>query len=1237
MRERVFVEKKKGYEVEAKGLLNDLRNNLKLNVEGVRLINIYDVFNINEDVLAAAKQSVFSEPMVDEVIDINSIDMDAYDVLAYEAVPGQYDQRADSAEQCIRLLNPKSEARIKTGRLVLISGDLSDEDKEKIEKHLINPIESRKKDLNKLVLDENADVTPLAVFADFNDLDSKGLEAFRSKLGLAMSQADIEHVQNYFRNEEHRVPTETEIRVLDTYWSDHCRHTTFETVLNSVKISDFSLSEDIQKAYDLYMSMRHELKRDEKPQTLMDMATIAAKYGKANGTLKDLEVSDEINACSVYIDVDHNGENEKWLLMFKNETHNHPTEIEPFGGASTCIGGAIRDPLSGRSYVYQAMRISGCGDVHTAIEDTLENKLPQSVIATKATNGNSSYGNQIGLPTTYTKEVYHKDYVAKHLECGAVVGANKVANVKRLTSDKGNKIILLGGRTGRDGIGGATGSSKEHNEKSLEVCASEVQKGNAVEERKIQRLFRNDEVSAMIRKCNDFGAGGVCVAIGELADGLDINLDQVRTKYAGLNATELAISESQERMAVVVDAKDVDAFIAAAEKENLEAYVVADVTDTNRLVIKYHGEKVVDISRDFINTNGAKQYADASIEDSKNVANPFVNTKAFTKANLLERLKEDNVASQKGMAETFDASIGSTTVLMPLSGKYQLTPSNASVQKLPVLDGKTTTCSILSYGFNPYISIYSPYLGASYAVIESIAKMVAVGGDYKHAWASYQEYFERLGSNDEAWGKVAQALLGTIEAQSAFHVYSIGGKDSMSGTFKDIHVPPTLLSFTCGVANTKNIISAHFKEAGNYIYLIKGEHKDNYAPIYESYITKYDKVIKHIAAKDIISASVVEMGGLAAELVKMAAGNKLGVDVCTDVDVLGLLPGAIVVESVKELQDDAFILLGKVSTETIKINDVSVTMEEALQSYLHGFDGIYKMYGEYEDCAVKASSVVVDKKWQSKVQVATPRVFIPVFPGTNCEYDVARAFNDEGAVSDIFVFNNYSEEKINESLQIMAEKISKANIIAFPGGFSSGDEPDGSAKYIVNVLENEIIKKAIHDFLDRDGLILGICNGFQALIKSGLLPYGRIKTPTSDAPTLFRNNINRHISTMVTTRVGSNNSPWLCDMEVGELHKIAVSHGEGKFVCSDELLDELYKNGCIAFQYSDLEGNVTMDSRYNVNGSLAAIEGITSFDGRILGKMGHSERFASDTFKNIDGNKKQNIFRNGVKYFTHED
>lgn len=1231
---RVFVEKKKGYEVEAKGLLNDLRNNLKLAVDEVRFINIYDVFNIDETDLNKAKTNVFSEPMVDTVLD--NVNTEGYFALAYEAVPGQYDQRADSAEQCVRLLNPQSNVRIKSGRLALIKGTLSEADKKKITGHLINPIESRVKDLNKLVLDENAEVTPLAVFDDFNDLDVNGLNAFREKMGLAMSEADVIHVQNYFKNEEKRNPTETEIRVLDTYWSDHCRHTTFETVLESVTFNSFSLREDIERAYHTYQKMRHELGRDEKPETLMDMATIAGRYGRKNGTLQGLEVSDEINACSVYIDVDHDGTIEKWLLMFKNETHNHPTEIEPFGGASTCIGGAIRDPLSGRSYVYQAMRISGCGDVHTPIDETMENKLPQSVIATKATNGNSSYGNQIGLPTTFTKEIYHKDYAAKHLECGAVVGANKADNVKRLTSDPGNKIILLGGRTGRDGIGGATGSSKEHNEKSLEVCASEVQKGNAVEERKIQRLFRNEEVSAMIRKCNDFGAGGVCVAIGELADGLAIDLDKVRTKYAGLNATELAISESQERMAVVVAAEDVDRFIASANKENLEAYVVADVTDTNRLIITYHGEEVVNISRDFINTNGAKQYASAVICGS-DMADPFERKEHATKENILNRLSDLNVASQKGMAETFDASIGSTTVLMPLSGKYQLTPSVASVQKLPVLDGKTTTCSILSYGYNPFIAEYSPYLGASYAVIESIAKFVAVGGDYRNAYASYQEYFERLGANKEAWGKVTQALLGTIEAQNAFHVYSIGGKDSMSGTFKDIHVPPTLLSFTCGTANVHNIISSHFKNVGNRIYLVKGEMKSNHAPDYTSYISCYDKVIDHIKAKEIISASVVEQGGIACELIKMALGNKLGFEVTTREDVLALQPGAIIVEANKEIKDDEFILLGIVSdTDYFRINDAVISIKEAEEAYLHTFDGIYRMYGDYEDTPVEPSNYVSEKKYQSKVQVDTPLVFIPVFPGTNCEYDIARAFKDEGAETDIFVFNNQSADTIRESIEIMAEKISKANIIAFPGGFSSGDEPDGSAKYIVNVLQNETVKNAIHAFLDNDGLILGICNGFQALIKSGLLPYGRIQTPTDDAPTLFRNNINRHISTMVTTRVGSNNSPWLADMKVGELHKIAVSHGEGKFVCNAEDMKALYENGQIAFQYCDLEGNVTMNSEYNVNASYAAIEGITSIDGRILGKMGHSERYAEGTFQNIDGNKKQNIFRNGVRYFTHK-
>lgn len=1228
----LYVEKREGFKVEAQALIADLKNNLTISVNELRCLNVYDVFNIEENVLVRAKANIFAEPMVDEVYE--ELDTCGYTVIAYEPLPGQYDQRSDSAQQALRLLNPSSIATVKSGHVVLLKGNLSESDVARIKKHLINPIESREKQLGVRVEEEKASCAPLATYPRFIEFNQEELKQFREELGLAMSLADVEHIQRYFRDEEHRNPTETEIRVLDTYWSDHCRHTTFETCLNSITIHESSLSEDIQNAYNLYLQMRECLGRNEKPQTLMDMACIAGRYGKHTGTLTNLEVSDEINACSVYMNVEHNGETEQWLLMFKNETHNHPTEIEPFGGASTCIGGAIRDPLSGRSYVYQAMRISGCGNVLTPLSETLENKLPQSVIAAKATAGNSSYGNQIGLPTTYVREIYHPNYVAKHMEVGAVVGANKVENVQRLTSEPGNKIILLGGRTGRDGIGGATGSSKEHNEKSLEVCASEVQKGNAVEERKIQRLFRNAEVSHMIRKCNDFGAGGVCVAIGELADGLRIHLDRVRVKYEGLNATEIAISESQERMAVVVDASDVEKFIAEAQKENLEAYEVAEVTSDNRLVILMNDEKVVDINRDFINTNGAKQYAEAEVKDS-GMASPFT-AKAFTKESFLETLSSLNVASQKGLKETFDASIGSTTILMPYSGKYQLTPTQASVQKVPVLDGKTNTCSILTYGFNPYISEYSPYLGSSYAVIESIAKLVACGGTMKEAYASYQEYFERLGSNTESWGKVVQALLGTVEAQEAFHIYSIGGKDSMSGTFKDIHVPPTLISFTCGVGNTKNIISNEFKAANHHLYLVNGKHKENYKPIYESYVELYEKVEELIMVKKILSANVVEMGGVASELVKMGLGNGIGAEVKVE-SPLAILPGAIIVETSEELNEEGFEYLGKTVERThIQINEVEVSLEEALQANQATLNGLYKIYGNYEDKKVTPSSYFTTKKWESKVQVEHPYVFIPVFPGTNCEYDMARAFEEEGAQAHIFVFANQTKEMLEASIDGMVEHIKQANIIAIPGGFSSGDEPDGSAKFIVNVLLNEKVKNAIHEFLDKDGLMLGICNGFQALIKSGLLPYGRIQEMNEAQPTLFRNNINRHISTFVTTRVGSNNSPWLADMEVGELHKIPVSHGEGKFVCSDSLVKELFERGCVAFQYCDLEGNPVMDSRYNVNGSLEAIEGIVSMDGRILGKMGHSERFSDDTFQNIEGNKKQSIFRSGVRYFTHK-
>ena len=1229
---RLAVEKKSAFQTEAKSLYEDLKVNLGCSAKSLRYINLYDIFDIEESVYEKAKYTVFMEPVTDnEVKDLN---FENDTVIAIETLPGQYDQRADSAMQCVRLLAPSSQCIITCGRLIVLEGKISEEEKSRITKYVVNPIETRIKDMNKLALDNNVDVKPLEVFDHFIEMKDEEIASFVKNYGLAMSEADLKWVVDYFKNTEKRNPTETEIRVLDTYWSDHCRHTTFETSLKNVKITTDNFREDIQKAYEAYLIHRHENNRDEKPMTLMDLATINSRDIRRKGLGKDIEISDEINACSVFVNVDHDGKDEKWLLMFKNETHNHPTEIEPFGGASTCIGGAIRDPLSGRSYVYQAMRVSGVGNIFEKIENTIPGKLPQAVISKKATQGNSSYGNQIGLPTTHVREIVHDSYVAKHMEVGAVVGAALAENVKRIRPEAGDVIILLGGRTGRDGIGGATGSSKEHNVKSLEVCASEVQKGNAPEERKIQRLFRNPECTKLIKKCNDFGAGGVCVAIGELADGLKINLDAVRTKYAGLNATEIAISESQERMAVVVSAADEKKFIALARSENLEAYKVAEVCEEPRLIMTYHNEEVVNIARSFIDTSGVRQECEVEIATLSG-KNPFLNETELTKENICAMLADPNVACQKGLVEMFDASIGSTTVLMPYGGKNQLTPAQASVQKLPVLDGKTTTCSILSYGFNPRIMEWSCFIGAQVSVIESMAKTIAVGGSIQNMYFSFQEYFERLGKDPKRWGKVMEALLGAMKVQDHFQKAAIGGKDSMSGTFNDLNVVPTLISFACSAASTKNIITPEFKKAGNVISIVRPDCKEiiNLDQIEQVFAFMEE----NIANKNIVSAYALEEKGALAALFKMSFGNGLGFEIQGCKGLMGLKPGAFVIETEKPLNHPLVKVLGKVCEQDYKINDIVMTQSEALHAWMDSFASLYPVVSDVQKETIEIQDTQTDKKFKSSHCVDEVHVCIPVFPGTNCEYDTKRAFEEEGAVGEIVVFKNQSEELIAQSIEELVQVLNHSQILAIPGGFSSGDEPDGSAKFIVNVLQNEKVKNAVHALLDRDGLILGICNGFQALVKSGLVPYGRIQTLSEEAPTLFRNDISRHISRMVTTRVVSNHSPWLNGLEVGSTHTIAVSHGEGKFVCSEQMAKELFEKGCVAFQYADASGKPTYDPYYNVNGSAYAIEGITSFDGHVLGKMGHSERYFEDVFKNIPGEKKQNIFANGVNYFRKEN
>ncbi len=1229
---RIFVEKKKGFQTEAISLYNDLVNNLLVDIKGLRLLNIYDIFNIQESILLKAKKTVFSEIVVDDVYD--SIDLEGKKYLAVEFLDGQFDQRAYSAMQCLSLIG-KTNATVRSGKLIIFDGDVSDSDYQKIKKYYINEIESKEKDLSILKEPEKINQEEVKEVSGFIDFNQNDLVEYRKKLGLAMSDADIMHVYNYFKNEEKRNPTETEIRMLDTYWSDHCRHTTFETMLDAVTFELDDFNQTIQETFNEYLEMRKKLKRSEKPVTLMDMACINSRYEKNNGNLDDLEISEEINACSVYIDVDVDGKIEKYLLMFKNETHNHPTEIEPFGGASTCIGGAIRDPLSGRSYVYQAMRVTGAGDITKPISETMEGKLPQRVISKGAASGYSSYGNQIGLATTYVKEIYHEGYTAKRMEVGAVVGAAPLDYVKRLKPVNGDVVILLGGRTGRDGIGGATGSSKAHSEKSLELCASEVQKGNAPEERKLQRLFRNPSVTTLIKRSNDFGAGGVSVAIGELADGLEINLDMVPTKYDGLNGTEIAISESQERMAVVVDKNDVFKFIALAQKENIETTVVAKVTDNNRLVMTYHGKKIVDISRDFINTNGVRQHVVANVTKHKRTDLFKNNYEGNLRARLLSNLSDLNCSMNKGLVEMFDSTIGATTVLMPYGGLYQLTETQCSVQKIPLVKGNTKTCSIMSYGYDPYLTEMSPYHGSMYAVVDSIAKIISAGGSYQGIHFSFQEFFERLNLDSDKWGNVVEALLGTIRIQKEFGLAAIGGKDSMSGTFKDIHVPPTLISFAVNVGNTDFIISPELKNSGNKLYLIKHKPNLDLTPNVKMLKANYDFINKEIKNQNIVSAYALGRGGLGVALCKMSYGNKLGFDISYD-DLFDLDYGSIVVESSCDLKFENAIYLGTV-TKSYLINGETFTFDELYNASTKVFRDIYPDTVESKDDI----DMSICKKTFEDVKYENPKnevnVFIPVFPGTNCDYDTAKAFNEAGGNSNIFVFRNTMENDVIESINEMAKHIDNSDILVISGGFSAGDEPDGSGKFIANVLNNEKVKNAINHLLERKGLILGICNGFQALVKSGLLPNGKLGELSVDSPTLAKNNINRHISKIVNTCVSSNKSPWLSSFKEGDIHSIAVSHGEGKFVVSKEEAKKLFDSGCVAFQYVDLDGNPTMDANYNPNGSYYAIEGIISPDGLILGKMGHSERKGDNVFKNITGNLSQDIFKNAINYFKKEN
>lgn len=1261
MNYRIFVEKKEDFRVEAQNLMNDLRENVGIeSLDFLRILNIYDVFNLSKEELEKMEKIVFSEVNVDKVY--NSLEEVFAAVenkenihFAVEFIPGQYDQRADSAVQCIDLLADNENFNVKSGKLIVLYGNITPEELAKIKKYYINEVEMREKNLN--ILEENTEqenTEKVPVYENFINKTSEEIADMRNNLELAMTANDLLFIQEYFKNEEKRNPTETEIRVLDTYWSDHCRHTTFETIIDDVKIENEEYRDIIEKTLGEYVKSReyvHGEKLGKKPMTLMDLATVFGKEQRKRGELPDLEVSDEINACSIYIDVPVKGKTEKWILQFKNETHNHPTEIEPFGGASTCIGGAIRDPLSGRTFVYQAVRISGSGDPTEKLNDTLKGKLPQRVITQKAAHGYSSYGNQIGLATTYVNEIYDEGYKAKRLELGLVVGAAPAENIIREKPEKGDVVILLGGRTGRDGIGGATGSSKEHTTESSEKCSAEVQKGNAVTERKIQRLFRNREVTQLIKKCNDFGAGGVSVAIGELADGLEINLDKVRVKYVGLTGTELAISESQERMAVVVANENVEKFIKLAEEENLEAYKVAEVNDTGRLVMKYRNEVIADISREFLNTNGAKSNINIEIEKTGKLnLERKVDGENF-KERFINNLKDLNVCSQRGLMETFDSSIGSTTVLMPYGGKYQLTPSDVSVQKVSVENAETDVASMVGYGYNPFVAKQSTFHGGAYAVIESIAKVVAAGGNYKNIRFTFQEYFERLGKDSKKWGRPLSALLGAFHIQKEFGLPSIGGKDSMSGTFNDISVPPTLVSFAVSMTTAENVISPEFKKAGNNIYLVRTAYDENDLPDLKELKKNFDFITENIKNKKIVSAAAIKNGGLSEAVAKMAFGNKLGADIKSD-GIIGENEwfkaeyGTFIVETAEKFDYENAVLLGNVISEGKIVIDskVEINLDELIEEWEKPLEKIFPTRKEIENCHLlphcngtkyKKIELVERENVISSFSnsIAKPRVFIPVFPGTNCEYDLERAFNREGGIAKIGVFNNLTHENILNSIDGFVKEIENSQILMLPGGFSAGDEPDGSAKFMVAVLKNGRVKEAIDKLLKRDGLILGICNGFQALIKSGLLPYGEVRELNEDSPTLTFNNINKHMSKIVMTKIISNNSPWLMGMNEGDIHAIPMSHGEGRVVITEEEYKKLYKNNQIATKYVDFEGNPSMDSQFNPNGSYYAIEGMLAHKGRIFGKMAHSERTGKNLYKNIYGNKDQNIFKNGVKFF----
>lgn len=1243
---RIFVEKYPEFQVEASSLRSELNENLQLDLQSLRLLNVYDLFGFTPELLEKSRYSVFGEIVTDKVSD--ECDLTGTKYIAVEYLPGQFDQRAASAVDCVHLIDPKADVRIKSSKLIILPADIEDETIAKIKHYFINAVESREKDLSKLTDSEAAAVKPVPVLDGFTKMTEADLEPFCRKMGLAMNADDLREVVKYF-TEEGRDPNETELRILDTYWSDHCRHTTFTTELEEIGVEESFMKEDIDGTLNLYLKMRKELGREHKGLNLMDMATIGGRYLRKAGLLDDMEVSEENNACSIYIDVDVDGKLERWLLMFKNETHNHPTEIEPFGGAATCLGGAIRDPLSGRSYVYQAMRVTGAGDIWKPVAETLSGKLPQRVITKKAAQGYSSYGNQIGLATTHVREIYDEGYTAKRLEVGAVVGAVKADHVRRESPKPGDVVLLLGGRTGRDGIGGATGSSKEHTEESLETCGSEVQKGNAPEERKLQRLFRRPEVTELIKKSNDFGAGGVSVAIGELTDGLDIYLDRVPVKYNGLNATELAISESQERMSVVVEAKDEAKFMEYCHSENVEVTHVADVTDTERMRMFYGDKVVADLQRKFIDSAGAKHYAKAQIAAVEE-KNPFAReVKGETlKEKLQNNLSDANVVSQKGLIEMFDSTIGRSTVLMPYGGELQLTETQVSVQKLPT-DGYTDTASMMAFGFNPVISKWSPYHGAAYSMIEACAKVVAAGGRYEKMRFSCQEYFERMTHDPKVWGKPMSALLGSLKMQMALGLPSIGGKDSMSGTFEHINVPPTLISFGITTVNANNVISPELKWEGNRLWLVKHTPLKNYMPDVEQLKKNWAFVEEQIASGNAVSAWAVGFGGVAEGLCKMSFGNSFGVDVnVPENELFDYNYGSIILETEADLSFENAQFLGTVTSGVdgnIRVNGKNVSMDALVSSAFDRYEKVYPATSTPDMKRLDPKGTEGVKPFKAKKadlkykgeKIAEPLAFLPVFPGTNCDYDSAKAFRKAGAKVKFGVFRNLTEQDVNDSIEEMKRNIDECQILMLCGGFSAGDEPDGSGKFIANVLNNEKIAAAIEALIARGGLILGICNGFQALVKSGLLPYGHLGCVTKDSPTLFRNDINRHISQIAFTRVASVNSPWLAGMTIGDTYGIPVSHGEGKFVVNEELAKELFDNGQVAFRYAEpIDECVTMHSPYNPNGSYYAIEGIISKNGQILGKMGHSERYENNLFKNIAADLEQPLFDNAVKYFRGE-